>query len=58
MQTPTLVLPGRDLAHPGGDRSGNCAVGANAELRLGWQAAAGAVRAFLQAHTHVSKRVA
>jgi pimeloyl-ACP methyl ester carboxylesterase len=58
LQTPTLVLPGRDLAHPEEIALETARLERNAELKLGWQqdlpAAASAVRAFLQAHTHAS----
>ena len=58
MQTPTLILPGRDLAHPEEIALETARLAPNAELKLGWQqdlpAAASAVRLFLQAHTRVS----
>jgi pimeloyl-ACP methyl ester carboxylesterase len=54
MQTPTLVLPGRDLAHPEEIARETARLAPNAELRLGWQddvpAAAEAVRSFLAVH--------
>jgi len=54
MPTPTLVLPGRDLAHPEAIGLETAQLAPNAELRLGWQAdmdaAADAVRTFLAAH--------
>jgi pimeloyl-ACP methyl ester carboxylesterase len=55
MQTPTLVLPGRDLAHPEAIALETARLAPNAELKMGWQAnldtAGEAVRSFLTAHT-------
>lgn len=55
LQTPTLVLPGRDLAHPEPIALETARLAPDAELKLGWQgdldAAGEAVRAFLAAHT-------
>ena len=54
MQTPTLVLPGRDMAHPEEIALETARLAPNVELRMGWQddlaAAGAAVRAFLAAH--------
>jgi pimeloyl-ACP methyl ester carboxylesterase len=54
LQTPTLVLPGRDLAHPEAVALETADLLPNAEVRMGWQndlpAAGAAVRAFLEAH--------
>jgi pimeloyl-ACP methyl ester carboxylesterase len=51
LQTPTLVLPGRDLAHPQEVAVETAELAPNAEMRMGWQddlpAAGTAVRAFL-----------
>jgi pimeloyl-ACP methyl ester carboxylesterase len=55
MQTPTLVLPGRDLAHPQAIALETAQLAPKAELKMGWQddldAAGEAVRAFLNAYT-------
>jgi hypothetical protein len=55
MQTPTLVLPGRDLAHPEAIALETAQLAPNAELKMGWQqdlnAAGESVRTFLSAHT-------
>jgi pimeloyl-ACP methyl ester carboxylesterase len=54
MPTPTLVLPGRDLAHPEAIALETADLAPNAELKMGWQqdldAAAESVRTFLRAH--------
>jgi len=54
MQTPTLVLPGRDMAHPEEIALETARLAPHAELRMGWQddlpAAGAAVRAFLSSH--------
>jgi hypothetical protein len=54
MQTPTLVLPGRDLAHPEEIGVETARLAPNAELKMNWQRdlpeAAAAVRSFLTAH--------
>ncbi|MBV9581370.1 MAG: alpha/beta fold hydrolase [Chloroflexi bacterium] len=54
MQTPTLVLPGRDLAHPQAIALETADLAPNAELKMGWQddleAAGQSVRDFLSAH--------
>jgi pimeloyl-ACP methyl ester carboxylesterase len=55
MHTPTLVLPGRDLAHPEEIALATARLAPNAELRPGWHEdlpmAANTGRSFLQAHT-------
>ena len=55
LQTPLLVLPGRDLAHPEEIALETAQLAPHAEVRMGWQddvaAAGAAVRAFLEAHT-------
>ena len=55
MQTPTLVLPGRDLAHPEAIALETAQLAPNADLKMGWQedldAAGEAVRTFLAAHS-------
>jgi hypothetical protein len=55
MQTPTLVLPGRDLAHPEEIALETARLAPNAQVRMGWQddlpSAGEAVRSFLAAHT-------
>ena len=53
MQTPTLVLPGRDLAHPEAIGLESAQLAPNADLKMGWQddldEAGEAVRSFLAA---------
>jgi pimeloyl-ACP methyl ester carboxylesterase len=53
MQTPTLVLPGRDLAHPQAIALETADLAPNADLKMHWQddleAAGEAVRSFLAA---------
>jgi pimeloyl-ACP methyl ester carboxylesterase len=55
MHTPTLVLPGRDLAHPEAIALETAQLAPNAELKMGWQddleSASESVRSFLAAHT-------
>jgi hypothetical protein len=62
LRTPTLVLPGRDLAHPEEIALETARLAPNAELKPGWQhdlsTAANTVRAFLQAHPRVSTSIA
>jgi len=55
MRTPTLVLPGRDLAHPEAIAVETAQLIPNAKLKMGWQndldSAADSVRGFLAAHS-------
>jgi pimeloyl-ACP methyl ester carboxylesterase len=55
MQTPTLVLPGRDLAHPEPIGLETAQLAPNAELKMGWQddleQAGESVRKFLAAYS-------
>ena len=54
LQTPTLVLPGRDLAHPEAVALETAELAPRAELELGWQErlpeTAERIRSFLHAH--------
>jgi pimeloyl-ACP methyl ester carboxylesterase len=55
MQTPMLVLPGRDLAHPEEVALETARLAPNAKLRMGWQqdlpATGEAIRSFLATHS-------